>query len=671
MRQENRREEMYLKKNREPEFRKEVVGKILEKKDFLVKPDKIQLLREKKESEPDILKKKIRQYMAKNESDHIAANLLGASGLGTDVEKNPEPAVSMPLVHMPKKKERPDKKNIALEKEKTMHLSADSRLPYCRADFNLDAFHAAVQHADRNTAILEHRNAAPLSVSVRSEYRAVSGLRPAGVGSAKTILKRAARQGISAGKRAVPDRPEDKEQKEALQQTQKVAAWPEQFVAIAANQSGIKGIVKREFFSGRTFDGLSNAPKANAPKGGSWKALSNRGGLVRSRYRYKMPFDNPDNKKALELAHPSHLSSQKSVMLFDVRQDCPDIREIYQNLGIINVPERGKPNLKGHRGAADYKKQLFQPDGVQEVVKPLSGGIRVFEVKGGRKAAASKAAFTSGSAKKTGISHLKKQMQIRFSMAKSVIPGAGAAQAVRKIGSGASKAAGRIPEMLQHEKKRSNAGLAAGMLSLALFPALLLLLFLVFISMFSSSAATVNTSSSYTDYTATAAEKEASEKIWLYLQEYGLSDITTAALIGNLYQESSLNPRSGENERHVGLVQWSNPGRWTSLVNQARSEKRDKWDMEMQLDFMMSELQSDDYGGYWDVLDFCESCGNLEYLSEKEPGAVWYVARYYEICISSSQKYGVQDYDKRLRAAQRYYKWYVEDVSDTEDTSNN
>ncbi len=64
-------------------------------------------------------------------------------------------------------------------------------------------------------------------------------------------------------------------------------------------------------------------------------------------------------------------------------------------------------------------------------------------------------------------------------------------------------------------------------------------------------------------------KKEVSEKeenrtteniIWDYLKAHGYTDIQTAAIIGNLYQESGLNPAKveyGNNHEGYGIVQWS------------------------------------------------------------------------------------------------------------------
>lgn len=82
------------------------------------------------------------------------------------------------------------------------------------------------------------------------------------------------------------------------------------------------------------------------------------------------------------------------------------------------------------------------------------------------------------------------------------------------------------------------------------------------------------------------------EVVWDYLKAAGYSDIQVAGIIGNLYQESGLNPaRVESNGEGIGLVQWSF-GRKQSLINYASSKGKDWTDLESQLEFLVSELDS-------------------------------------------------------------------------------
>lgn len=82
------------------------------------------------------------------------------------------------------------------------------------------------------------------------------------------------------------------------------------------------------------------------------------------------------------------------------------------------------------------------------------------------------------------------------------------------------------------------------------------------------------------------------EVVWDYLKAAGYSDIQVAGIIGNLYQESGLNPaRIESNGEGIGLVQWSF-GRKQNLINYASSKGVDWSDLETQLEFLVSELDS-------------------------------------------------------------------------------
>lgn len=99
-----------------------------------------------------------------------------------------------------------------------------------------------------------------------------------------------------------------------------------------------------------------------------------------------------------------------------------------------------------------------------------------------------------------------------------------------------------------------------------------------------------------TDTTETEVEitdnRTTEEIVWDYLKDAGYTDIQVAGIIGNLYQESGLNPaRVESNGEGIGLVQWSF-GRKQNLINYASSKGKDWTDLESQLEFLVDELDS-------------------------------------------------------------------------------
>ncbi|MEK4069032.1 phage tail tip lysozyme [Peribacillus sp. FSL R5-0717] len=104
------------------------------------------------------------------------------------------------------------------------------------------------------------------------------------------------------------------------------------------------------------------------------------------------------------------------------------------------------------------------------------------------------------------------------------------------------------------------------------------------------------------------------KKVWEFFKDLGFSDEATAGIMGNLQQESEMNPRAIQRNRRTnkpdwdwpgrGLAQWEtkyakrstrHSGRWDTLVKWAHSHDWDEWDLYTQLKFIWWELTEDDY----------------------------------------------------------------------------
>lgn len=100
-----------------------------------------------------------------------------------------------------------------------------------------------------------------------------------------------------------------------------------------------------------------------------------------------------------------------------------------------------------------------------------------------------------------------------------------------------------------------------------------------------------------------------------------MNAVQMAAIIGNLQQESGLNPNSGEGGSHRGIVQWSIVDRWNKIANP-------KNDLNNQLNFIKIELD----GVYKDSLS--------EFWNASEPTdlnkATYAIARNYEVALKNS-----------------------------------
>ena len=83
-------------------------------------------------------------------------------------------------------------------------------------------------------------------------------------------------------------------------------------------------------------------------------------------------------------------------------------------------------------------------------------------------------------------------------------------------------------------------------------------------------------------------------RIWDYLMGKGLGSVTTAAIMGNIWQESKYNPDATEDGDNggYGICQWTDPyvrgeGRRTNLENFASQKGKPVSDLDVQLDFFM------------------------------------------------------------------------------------
>jgi Phage tail lysozyme len=77
-----------------------------------------------------------------------------------------------------------------------------------------------------------------------------------------------------------------------------------------------------------------------------------------------------------------------------------------------------------------------------------------------------------------------------------------------------------------------------------------------------------------------------------YLVGKGLKDFQAAAVIGNLQQESGLNPRAFfQKEASYGIAQWRFE-RFQNLLAYAAGGGRDPWSFDVQLEFLWHELET-------------------------------------------------------------------------------
>ena len=160
--------------------------------------------------------------------------------------------------------------------------------------------------------------------------------------------------------------------------------------------------------------------------------------------------------------------------------------------------------------------------------------------------------------------------------------------------------------------------------------------------------------------------------IWQYLKSQGFSDAGAAGLMGNLYAESALNPKNLQqtyekklgytdntytqavdngtygnfvrDSAGYGLAQWTYWSRKQNLLNFAQQKNKSIGDLNMQLDFLISELQS----GYKSLLQTLKTTTSVK---EASNGVLLQFER------PADQSVTVQN--KRAAYGQGYYDKYA------------
>lgn len=145
--------------------------------------------------------------------------------------------------------------------------------------------------------------------------------------------------------------------------------------------------------------------------------------------------------------------------------------------------------------------------------------------------------------------------------------------------------------------------------------------------------------------------KDSEDKAWAFLTGKGLSGEQAAGIMGNIYAESSFDPKvSDENASYIGISQWDKGGRWVKFKEWANNKNLDIWSFDTQLQYTYEEA---------------EGRGNIEGIKGHSdiPHTAWYWGRYFEVAIvggssSDTPLTNVQHLDKRTEAAEKYFSKY-------------
>lgn len=132
------------------------------------------------------------------------------------------------------------------------------------------------------------------------------------------------------------------------------------------------------------------------------------------------------------------------------------------------------------------------------------------------------------------------------------------------------------------------------------------------------------------------------EQGWnFFTQQLKISNVGAAAILGNLMQESSVNPLSVQPDGPGrGIAQWTFDQRWQTLLKFSSTEGLDPLSLKAQLGFMLVEMNSGSYGHY-------DSNFNLMNITD--------AATYFEIKYENA---GKPNMTRRLQYANQIYAQY-------------
>ena len=140
-------------------------------------------------------------------------------------------------------------------------------------------------------------------------------------------------------------------------------------------------------------------------------------------------------------------------------------------------------------------------------------------------------------------------------------------------------------------------------------------------------------------------------KIYDFLLSKGIPSIGVAAIMGNIENESNFSPTAVNSSGYSGLCQWGG-GRLENLKKYATSKGRQWTDLNIQLEFLWSELNSS-YTHVKNIIMSANTENDLEY-------ATWYWGSWYEV-YDSANKVGYEASRQRQEEKERYasaQKWY-------------
>lgn len=165
--------------------------------------------------------------------------------------------------------------------------------------------------------------------------------------------------------------------------------------------------------------------------------------------------------------------------------------------------------------------------------------------------------------------------------------------------------------------------------------------------------------------TGVIAGSEITEQVWNYLRSAGIPAVRVAGIMGNIQAESGFNSNLIEygNGIGFGLCQWSY-GRRTALENYAASKGKPPGDLEVQLEFLLTELGPGNFNSYHTGENNYNGFMNA---SDPETAAYYFMWGWERPAVWA----GNSSIQMRQTAARTFYDNYIDREIITEESEEN
>ena len=165
--------------------------------------------------------------------------------------------------------------------------------------------------------------------------------------------------------------------------------------------------------------------------------------------------------------------------------------------------------------------------------------------------------------------------------------------------------------------------------------------------------------------TGVIAGSEITEQVWNYLRSAGVPAAQVAGIMGNMQAESGFNPNIIEHGNGIGfgLCQWSY-GRRTALENFAASKGKPAGDLEVQLEFLLTELGPGNFNSYHTGENNYNGFMNA---SDPETAAYYFMWGWERPAVWA----GDSSISLRQTAARTFYDSYIDREIITEESEEN